>query len=161
MTWSSWPNGAGVSVVALASAVMSLAGDAVSSFPYSCIVRMHMLQPPLTILRRLTTTHFTCMSGRREIRRRWSSCSTTALTAALLTTAALTSRVLTHPNLSRMHSQCYYNGRYAMPKKKKKKEGKADLTTVLHIRELPHLHMKLVVWFSFPTTNNKNSMIPS
>ena len=40
----------------------------------------------------------------------------------------------------------YYNGRYAMPKKKKKKKkGKADLTTVLHIRELPHLHMKLAV----------------
>ena len=48
-----------------------------------------------------------------------------------------------------------------MPKKKKKKKGKADLTTVLHIRELPHLHMKLAVWFSFPTTNNKNPMIPS
>ena len=56
-----------------------------------------------------------------------------------------------------------------MPKKKKKKkkeeEKKArqtsDLTTVLHIRELPHLHMKLAVWFSFPTTNNKNPMIPS
>ena len=46
-------------------------------------------------------------------------------------------------------------------KKKKKKKGKADLTTVLHIRELPHLHMKLAVWFSFPTTNNKNPMIPS
>ena len=42
-----------------------------------------------------------------------------------------------------------------MPKKKKKKWGKADLTTVLRIRELPHLHMKLAVWFSFPTTNNK------
>ena len=41
------------------------------------------------------------------------------------------------------------------------KKGKADLTTVLHIRELPHLHMKLAVWFSFPTTNNKNPMIPS
>ena len=66
-----------------------------------------------------------------------------------------------------------YNGRYAMPKKKKKKKkkkrrrrrgrkkGKADLTTVLHIRELPHLHMKLVVWFSFPTINNKNPVIPS
>ena len=56
-----------------------------------------------------------------------------------------------------------YNGRYAMPKKKKKKKKKkkADLTTVLHIRELPHLHMKLAVWFSFPTTNNKNPMIPS
>ena len=62
-----------------------------------------------------------------------------------------------------------YNGRYAMQKKKKKKKkkekkkkkGKADLTTVLHIRELPHLHMKLAVWFSFPTTNNKNPMIPS
>ena len=35
--------------------------------------------------------------------------------------------------------------------KKKKKKGKADLTTVLHIRELPHL----------PTTNSKNPMIPS
>ena len=46
-------------------------------------------------------------------------------------------------------------------KKKKKKKGKADLTAVLHIRELPHLHMKLAVWFSFPTTNNKNPMIPS
>ena len=46
-------------------------------------------------------------------------------------------------------------------KKKKKKKKKADLTTVLHIRELPHLHMKLAVWFSFPTTNNKNPMIPS
>ena len=32
-------------------------------------------------------------------------------------------------------------------KKKKKKKGKADLTIVLHIRELPHLHMKLAVWF--------------
>ena len=43
-------------------------------------------------------------------------------------------------------SQDDYNGRYAMPKKKKKKKGKADLTTVLHIiRELPHLHMKLAV----------------
>ena len=47
-----------------------------------------------------------------------------------------------------------------MPKKKKKKKkeeekGKADLTTVFHIRELPHLHtMKLAVWFSFPTTNS-------
>ena len=55
-----------------------------------------------------------------------------------------------------------------MPCKKKKKkkkeeeeEKKADLTTVLHIRELPHLHMKLAVWFSFLTTNNKNPMIPS
>ena len=50
-----------------------------------------------------------------------------------------------------------------MQKKKKEEEekGKADLTTVLHIRELPHLHMKLAVWFSFPTTNNKNPMIPS
>ena len=47
-----------------------------------------------------------------------------------------------------------------MPKKKKRK-GKADLTIVLHIRELPHLHMKLAVWFSFPTTNNKYPMIPS
>ena len=46
-------------------------------------------------------------------------------------------------------------------KEKKKKKGKADLTTVLHIRELPHLHMELAVWFSFPTTNNKNPMIPS
>ena len=46
-------------------------------------------------------------------------------------------------------------------KKRRKKKGKADLTTVLHIRELPHLHMKLAVWFSFPTTNNKNPMIPS
>ena len=71
-----------------------------------------------------------------------------------------------------------YNRRYVMPKKtpnkqkknknnnkpkkkKKKKKGKVDLTTVLHIRELPHLHMKLTVWFSFPTTNNKNQMIPS
>ena len=43
----------------------------------------------------------------------------------------------------------------------KKKRKKADLTTVLHIRKLPHLHMKLAVWFSFPTTNNKNPMIPS
>ena len=63
-----------------------------------------------------------------------------------------------------------YNGRYAMQKKKKKKrkrkekkkkKGKADLTTVLHIRELPHLHMKLAVWLSFPITNNKNPVIPS
>ena len=46
-------------------------------------------------------------------------------------------------------------------KKKEEKKGKADRTTVLHIRELPHLHMKLAVWFSFPTTNNKNPMIPS
>ena len=55
----------------------------------------------------------------------------------------------------------YYNGRYAMPPPPppKKKKGKADLTTVLHIRELPHLHMKLAVWFSCPTTNNKNPMI--
>ena len=58
-----------------------------------------------------------------------------------------------------------YNGRYAMPKKNKNKKeeeekGKADLTTVLHIRELPHLHVKLAVWFSFPTTNNKNPMNP-
>ena len=38
-----------------------------------------------------------------------------------------------------------------MPKKKEeKKKGKADLTTVLHIIELPHLHMKLAIWFSFP-----------
>ena len=37
----------------------------------------------------------------------------------------------------------------------KQKKGKADLTTVLHIRELPHLHMKLAVWFSFPTTKIK------
>ena len=42
-------------------------------------------------------------------------------------------------------------------KKKNKKKGKADLTTVLHIRELPYLHMKLAVWFSFPTTNKKKS----
>ena len=51
-----------------------------------------------------------------------------------------------------------------MPCQKKEEEeekGKADLTTVLHIRELPHLHMKLAVWFSFPTTNNKNPMILS
>ena len=27
-------------------------------------------------------------------------------------------------------------------KKKRKKKGKADLTAVLHIRELPHLHVK-------------------
>ena len=55
-----------------------------------------------------------------------------------------------------------YNGRYAMREKKEEEEkGKADLTTVLHIRELPHLHMKLAVWFSFPITNNKNPMIPS
>ena len=33
-------------------------------------------------------------------------------------------------------------------KKKKEEEKKADLTTVLHIRKLPHLHMKLA--------NNKN-----
>ena len=46
-------------------------------------------------------------------------------------------------------------------KRRGKKKGKADLTTVLHIRELPHLHMKLAVWFSFPTTNNKNPVIPS
>ena len=45
--------------------------------------------------------------------------------------------------------------------KKKQKKSKADLTIVLHIRELPHLYMKLAVWFSFPTTNNKNPMIPS
>ena len=49
----------------------------------------------------------------------------------------------------------------AKKRKKKKKKKKADLTTVLHIRQLPHLHMKLAVWFSFPTTNNKNPMIPS
>ena len=66
-----------------------------------------------------------------------------------------------------------YNGRYTMGEKKrkkkrkekkkeeKKKKGKADLTTVLRIRELPHLHMELAVWFSFPSTNNKNPMIPS
>ena len=49
-----------------------------------------------------------------------------------------------------------------MPKRKEEEEKKkADLTTVLHIRELPHLHMKLAVWFSFPTTNNTNPMIPS
>ena len=46
-------------------------------------------------------------------------------------------------------------------KKKKDKKGKADLTTVLVIRELPHVHMKLTVWFSFPTRNNKNPMISS
>ena len=45
--------------------------------------------------------------------------------------------------------------------KKEEKKGKADLITILHIRELPHLHMKLAVWFSFPITNNKNPMIPS
>ena len=53
---------------------------------------------------------------------------------------------------------------HAKKKKKQKQEekkGKADLTNVLHIRELPHLHMKLAVWFSLPTTNNKNPMIPS
>ena len=50
---------------------------------------------------------------------------------------------------------------HAKKKKKRKKKGKADLTTVLHIRELPHLHLKIAVWFSFPTTNNKNPMIPS
>ena len=50
-----------------------------------------------------------------------------------------------------------YNGKYAMPPPLPPPEkGKADLTTVSHIRELPHLHMKLAVWFSFPTTNNKN-----
>ena len=56
-----------------------------------------------------------------------------------------------------------YNDWYAMPKKKrkKKKKGKTNLTTVLHIRELPHLHMKLAVWFFFATTNSKNPMIPS
>ena len=48
-----------------------------------------------------------------------------------------------------------------LKKEEEEKKGKADLTTVLHIRELPHLHMKLAVWFSFPTTNNKNPMIPS
>ena len=48
-----------------------------------------------------------------------------------------------------------------MPIKKRRKKGKADLTTVLLIRELPHLHMKLDVWFSFPTTINKNPVIPS
>ena len=68
------------------------------------------------------------------------------------------------PDISVIHAypKSNYNGRYAMPKKKKKKKkkGKADLTTVLHIRELPHLHMKLAVMFSFPTTNNKNPMIP-
>ena len=46
-------------------------------------------------------------------------------------------------------------------KKRRRKKARQDLTTVLHIRELPHLHMKLAVWFSFPTTNNKNPMIPS
>ena len=35
---------------------------------------------------------------------------------------------------------------YQTTKKKREAEkGKADLTTVLHIRELPHLHMKLAV----------------
>ena len=62
-------------------------------------------------------------------------------------------------------SLCYGITMAGMPcqkkKKKKKKKKKADLTTVLHIRELPHLHMKLAVWFSFLTTNNKNLMIPS
>ena len=43
--------------------------------------------------------------------------------------------------------------------KTKKPQGRPDCC--LHIRQLPHLHMKLAVWFSFPTTNNKNSMIPS
>ena len=46
-------------------------------------------------------------------------------------------------------------------KKRRRKKRQGRLTTVLHIRELPHLHMKLAVWFSFPTTNNKNPMIPS
>ena len=50
---------------------------------------------------------------------------------------------------------------HAKKKRRRRKKGKADLTTVLHIRELPHLHMELAVWFSFPTTNNKNPMIPS
>ena len=45
-------------------------------------------------------------------------------------------------------------------KKKKKRQGRPDYCFT-HIRELPHLHMKLAVWFSFPTTNNKNPMIPS
>ena len=46
-------------------------------------------------------------------------------------------------------------------KKKKKRRKKADLTTVLHIGELRHLHMKLAVWLSIPTTNNKKPMISS
>ena len=73
-----------------------------------------------------------------------------------------------HPDWRHM-AKSHYNGRYAMPppppqkkrRRRKKKKGKADLTSVLHIRELPHLHMKLAVWFSFPSTNNKNPMIPS
>ena len=58
-----------------------------------------------------------------------------------------------------------------MPSQKKKKkeeeeeeeEEKARQTWLLFytFRELPHLHMKLAVWFSFPATNNKNPMIPS
>ena len=40
-------------------------------------------------------------------------------------------------------------------KKEEEEKGKADLTTVLHIRELPQLHMKLAVWFSFPTINKQ------
>ena len=65
----------------------------------------------------------------------------------------------------------YYNGRHAKPKnktkqnnkkkkkRKKKKKGRPDYC--LHIGELRHLHMKLAVWLSIPTTNNKNPMIPS
>ena len=64
----------------------------------------------------------------------------------------------THTHTAHTHTMA---GMPYQKKKKKKKKGKADLTTVLHIRELPHLHMKLTVWFSFPTTNNKNPMIPS
>ena len=32
---------------------------------------------------------------------------------------------------------------------KKKKQDRPD-----YIRELPHLHMKLAVWFSFPTNKH-------
>ena len=67
-----------------------------------------------------------------------------------------------HANLAAVISSITMAGVPCQKKKKKEEEkGKADLTTVLHIRELPHLHMKLAVWFSFPTTNNKNPMIPS
>ena len=47
--------------------------------------------------------------------------------------------------------------RHAKNKKKTTKKKKRRK----NIRELPHLHMKLAVWFSFPTTNNKNPIIPS
>ena len=82
-------------------------------------------------------------------------------------------RTHAHPLQTLFLADSNYNGRCAIQTKKKqkqkqktkkqrkKKKGKADLTTVLHIRELPHLHVKLAVWFSFPTTNNKNPMIPS